>query len=180
MANREFISANELYRDAFALAIQIVNSGYRPDTLLVIWRGGTPVGMVVHEFLTYRHIEPEHEVLKVASYSGIEDQAEVRIEHRDLLLRATTAGGSVLVVDDIFDSGRTIETLVVAIGGRASEIRVATPYYKPASNQTDRVPDYYIRTTENWIVFPHEIVGLSADEIRQKGADIARLVAPSE
>ena len=44
--------------------------------------------------------------------------------------------------------------------------RIATVYYKPSRNQTDMTPDYYVHETEQWLVFPHEIVGLSVDEIR--------------
>jgi hypoxanthine phosphoribosyltransferase len=39
---KEYISANEFVRDAFTLARDIYESGYRPDVLLVLWRGGTP------------------------------------------------------------------------------------------------------------------------------------------
>ena len=45
-------------------------------------------------------------------------------------------------------------------------IRVATPYFKPKSNKTDRVPEYYIYESDQWLVFPHELQGLSIDEIR--------------
>ena len=46
-------------------------------------------------------------------------------------------------------------------------IKIATVFYKPSKNQTQLVPDYYIRSTEEWLVFPHEIDGLTEDEIRQ-------------
>ena len=45
------------------------------------------------------------------------------------------------------------------------DIRVATVYYKPEKNKTDRTPDFYIYETEKWLVFPHELDGLTAEEI---------------
>ena len=46
-----------------------------------------------------------------------------------------------------------------------ADVRVAVPWYKPAHNRTDRAPDFYINTTEDWLVMPYELSGLSADEI---------------
>ena len=43
---------------------------------------------------------------------------------------------------------------------------MATPYFKPAKNKTDRQPDYYVYETDEWLVFPHELHGLSTDEIK--------------
>jgi len=44
-------------------------------------------------------------------------------------------------------------------------IKVATAYYKPSRNRTDLIPDFYVHQTEDWLVFPHEIKGLSEEEI---------------
>jgi hypothetical protein len=44
-------------------------------------------------------------------------------------------------------------------------LRVATVYYKPSRNRTSIRPDYYVRTTEEWLVFPHEVQGLTREEI---------------
>ena len=56
------------------------------------------------------------------------------------------------------------------------EIRVATPYFKPKNNKTDRVPDYYIHETDQWLVFPHELQGLSMDEIKANKPELQSLV----
>ena len=44
-------------------------------------------------------------------------------------------------------------------------VRIATPWYKPNNNQTSLKPDYYLHETDKWIVFPHELAGLSMQEI---------------
>jgi hypothetical protein len=45
------------------------------------------------------------------------------------------------------------------------KIRIATVYYKPARNRSTLVPDYYVTATDSWLVFPHEIQGLTREEI---------------
>ena len=46
------------------------------------------------------------------------------------------------------------------------EVRVATVYWKPSRNVTTLQPDFYVHQTEDWLVFPHEICGLTPEEIR--------------
>ena len=56
------------------------------------------------------------------------------------------------------------------------DIRVATVYFKPGNNRTDRRPDYYIHETDKWLVFPHELKGLTDEEIARHKPDIARII----
>ena len=49
-----------------------------------------------------------------------------------------------------------------------ADIRVAVPWYKPTHNRTDREPDYYINTTDKWLVFPHGLEGLTAEGDRRQ------------
>ena len=77
---------------------------------------------------------------------------------------------SLLIVDDVFDSGHSIEALLKELSNKMrlnmpGKVRIATPWYKPGNNQTQFVPDYHIHETDKWIVFPHELVGLTLDEI---------------
>ena len=51
-------------------------------------------------------------------------------------------------------------------------IKIATPWYKPGNNKTSLAPDYYIHETDEWIVFPHELEGLTLDEIAQGKTDL--------
>jgi hypothetical protein len=44
-------------------------------------------------------------------------------------------------------------------------VRIATVYFKPARNKTQLKPDFYIRATDEWLVFPHELKGLTREEI---------------
>lgn len=61
---------------------------------------------------------------------------------------------------------------------KPEDIRVATIYYKPSRNQTARVPNYFIRESNEWIMFPHELEGLTLDEIQNTfGAELANLLS---
>ena len=77
----------------------------------------------------------------------------------------------VRIVDDVVDTGNTIRAVVEEIRRRArdntpEEIRVAVPWYKPARNETDMTPDFYLRETGDWLVFPHELDALTREEMK--------------
>jgi hypothetical protein len=58
------------------------------------------------------------------------------------------------------------------------DIRVAVPYYKPSRNLTERVPDYYIHETEQWLKYPHSLEGLTPDEVARHRPALYRIIAP--
>lgn len=168
MVEKEFIQANDLVRDSFALARKIYDSGYRPDVLIVLWRGGTPVGIVIHEFLLYKGIETYHTAIKAESYVGIGQHIEPTVENLDRVLARVKEGSRILLVDDIFDTGRTVEKVCGLLRAKTCEIRIATLFYKPDKNCTSLTPDFYMRKTDRWIVFPHELLDLTPEEIAAK------------
>jgi hypoxanthine phosphoribosyltransferase len=77
---------------------------------------------------------------------------------------------NLLIIDDIFDSGKTIKGIVDKIKSESKnpKIKIATVYYKPKNNKTDIVPDFYLKKTGSWLVFPHELEDLTEDEIKKK------------
>ena len=56
------------------------------------------------------------------------------------------------------------------------DIRIACPWYKPINSKVDIVPDYYVHQSEEWLVFPHELSGLTADELKQGKSDISNII----
>ena len=75
-----------------------------------------------------------------------------------------------IIVDDVFDSGRSIQAVIERINALSRRnapetIRVATVYYKPGKRKVSIKPDFYIHQTEDWLVFPHELDGLTRDEV---------------
>lgn len=177
-----FIGADALLDASFRLAFQVHDSGYRPDLILGVWRGGGPVAIAVHEYLGFRGHHCEHFPVRVSSYAEIGEQAESIAIHGLAWLLPHLAGiERLLVVDDVLDTGRSMAALLAALGEApgAREIRIACPWYKPAHSRTGLVPHYHLHETADWLVFPHELAGLSAAEIRAgKGALGALLVPP--
>ncbi len=168
-----FISANSLLRDSMELARLVVSSGFRPTFLVAMWRGGSPIGIAVQEVLEYHSIRTDHIAIRTSSYTGIDHQQKtVRVHAVDYLVSRLSADDELLLVDDVFDSGRSIEAVVSELKHRCrrnwpERFRIATVYYKPTRNRSTLAPDYYVRDTDKWLVFPHELVGLTREEILQ-------------
>merc|ERR1711935_863530 len=84
-------------------------------------------------------------------------------------------------IDDVFDSGNSVKAILETFRSMARkntpEMRTACLYYKPTANQVDIVPNYWLHETEAWLVFPHELEGLTLEEIGQKwDPEIAEIV----
>ena len=176
MADKIYLTANELLLDSFRLGQQVLDSGWRPDVLIALWRGGTPVGVAVHELLYVRGVPTIHMAVTCQSYSGIGQRGEVVFENTDAIFAQIRPEHRVLVVDDIFDSGNTARAALRLLAPHAAEARLATLYWKPNANITDLRPHYHVRETDAWIVFPHELDGLTPEEIQIKDPVLAKLL----
>jgi hypoxanthine phosphoribosyltransferase len=168
-----FISAESLLRDSFALAARILDSGFRPSFLVALWRGGAPIGIAVQEFLEYHGVHSDHIAIRTSAYEPGIDRPEktVRVHAIDYLVSRLQYEDRLLIIDDVFDSGRSLEAVIDVLTRRCrrnlpGEIRIATVYYKPSRNRSRLTPDYFLHETDRWLVFPHELQGLSADEVR--------------
>ena len=182
MSEKKYISAQELLEDSYRLGVNIINSGFRPDFIVGIWRGGTPVGIAVQELLEHFNIPTDHISLRTSLYAGIaKTEHKVRVHGLGYLVKNLNAHNSLLIVDDVFDSGRSIEAVIQQLTERTrkntpQQIRVATPWYKPGNNSTSRVPDFYLYETDKWLVFPHEVNGLTEEELREGKAALYQIM----
>lgn len=173
-----YLSANQLLEDSFRLGIQVLDSGFRPTHLVGIWRGGAPVGIAVQELLDYYGVHCDHISIRTSSYEGIDKQAEVRVFALGYLVDTLNPEDRLLIIDDVFDSGRSIRAFIAELKARCRnnmprDIRIATVYWKPGRNKTELQPDYFVHSTEQWLIFPHEIDGLSIEEIRRNKPEAA-------
>lgn len=181
--NKTYISAEELLLDSFRLGVQIHNSGFNPDFIVAIWRGGTPIGIAVQEILAYLGNETDHIAIRTSSYTGIGTRLdEVRIHGLDYLIKNINSEDKLLIVDDVFDSGRTIEAIIQSFKSKSrlnmpNEIKVAMPWFKPNNNDTDRVPEFYLHETDDWLVFPHSLEGLNEEEVYKKKNGIKEILS---
>ena len=157
---KHFISADSLLRDSMELARLIVRSGLRPTFLVAMWRGGAPIGITVQEVLEYHGIHADHIPIRTSSYTGIDQQSKtVRVHATDYLVSRVAAEDELLIVDDVFDSGRSLEAVMSELKRRCrrnlpAKVRIATVYYKPTRNRSALVPDYYVRATDAVAGFP--------------------------
>ena len=180
--DKTYITAQQLLEDSFRLANQVYVDNFRPEFIVGIWRGGAPVGIAVQEYFEYKGVATDHISVRTSSYYGIGQQARtIRVHGLHYLIENANAKDRLLIVDDVFDSGRSVDALIKQIRQQSrlntpSEIRVACPWYKPGKNTVDFEPDYYIHKSEEWLVFPHELSGLKAFEIAEGKSDLADIL----
>ena len=178
---KHFIQADQLLRDSYNLAWKIFESGFKPDYIIGVWRGGAPVGIAVQEFLDFLDVPSDHIAIRTSYYSGIDSRKdEVQVYGLNYVIKRLKSEDSLLIVDDVYDTGMSVNKVVSdlesACKRNTPEIRIATPYFKPSKNKTKRTPDYYIHETDQWLVFPHELQGLSMDEIKANKPELDLLI----
>ena len=182
MTDKHYIPAQQLLEDSFKLGAQIIRSGFRPTIIIAIWRGGTPMGIAVQELLAWFGIETDHIAIRTSSYHGIDGHSdEIRIHGMNYLIKHCQQEDRLLIVDDVFDTGLTIQSVIAYLRRQArlntpGDIRVAVPYYKPTRNKTDKAPDYYLHETEQWRKYPHSLEGLSVDEIAHHRPELYAII----
>lgn len=182
MTEKLYLDAQQLLEDSWQLGSMIVQSGFRPSYIVAIWRGGAPVGVAVQEMLKACGIDADHIAIRTASYQGIDGRDEqVQVFSMNYLTKKVCHDDSLLIVDDVFDTGRSVEAVIDHLRSKSrlntpQDIRIAVPYYKPSRNLSSRVPDYYLHETEQWLKFPHSLEGLSADEIREHRPRLAAIL----
>ena len=177
MITKTYLSAQDYQLYSFELGRMIIDSGWEPDDLIALWRGGAPVGIIVHEFLHYHNLRPRHRTLKCHSYTGIKSQTpEVIFENATDIYNSITPGSKMLIVDDIFDTGNTAKAVIKKLEPYNLDLKFATVFWKPDQNQTNLKPDFYVIKTNTWIIFPHELDGLSVNEVKEKHPAIHNLL----
>lgn len=170
---KRFVEEQELLEDAYRLAVEIFDSGFRPDFIVGLWRGGSTVGIYVQECLQYLGVDTDHIAIRT-SYRGrddyfqrLEQNGEVRAHGLRYLFEHLNAENRLLLVDDVYSTGRNIDAVVTRLRqtlkrNMPDEVRIAAPWYRPGGG---RAPDYYLHETADWLVLPYELTGLTRDEI---------------
>lgn len=183
---KTFIAADDLLLDSFRLAATVRESGFRPDFLVGLWRGGSAVGIAVQEGLEHLGIKTDHIAVRT-SYTGLPDYQEmvkradaIRVHGLDYVIDRVCAENSLLIVDDVYSTGSSVNAVIERLKKKArrnlpQDIRVATVWYRP-TEKTLRVPDYYVHETSDWLVLPYELSGLTIDELREHKREIAPVV----
>lgn len=179
--NKVYITAQELLEDSFRVAAKAYDDGFRPEFIIGIWRGGAPIGIAVQEFFDFKKVKTDHIAVRTSSYYGINKQSKnITVHGLHYIIENANASDSLLIVDDVFDSGRSIAALLKQLkkqmrNNLPTDIRTACPWYKPNNTMVDIKPDYFVHQSDDWLVFPHEVQGLTPEEITKK-TDLANVL----
>ena len=176
---KRYLDANEYLHDQWRLAAAVRAGGWRPDWLVGLWRGGAPAAISMHEFLKASGWSVRHVPLKCASYDGIgSNEGDVVFTLGDEVFGMFGSGERVLFVDDVFDTGKTAAAIRARMERTGAEMKLACVYWKRVAGEASMRPDFFARDIgDDWLVFPHEIDGLSAAEVREKSSFLADLLA---
>lgn len=129
------------------LAQLVVNDDFAPTSLLAITRGGLAVGGAMSYALGVKNCC----VINVEYYTGVDERLEVPIILPPALTLVDLRDAQVLVVDDVADTGGTLQLVAETIRPHVAELRTAVLYEKPRSQVRC---DYVWRRTDRWIEFP--------------------------
>ena len=182
LMKKEFLPYNIVRNNTLKLAHRIYNDGFIPDVIYVSLRGGVYLGNIISEYfkVVQRRARPVYYAAVVArSYTGVQESDEVKVEGWTYHPESLRTGDKVLLVDDIYDSGKTINYLAQIIMERGivrKDLKVAVHDYKFFPDKKVQYPiqaDYWCRKHELtaqdepiWIHYSsHELIGLSPKEL---------------
>lgn len=163
----EIPSWNQIYRLLLKLAEAVRKSGFEPDLIVGVSRGGWIPARIMSDLLE----TPKLANVTAEFYVGVaETKREPTITQPVSL---PVKGAKVLVVDDVADTGESLKVVNSHLKNQgASEIKIATIYYKPWSVI---VPHCYEKETRCWIVFPwerKETVRKTVEKFRDEGRTV--------
>lgn len=176
---KQFLNEQAVILDAFRLGVNVYSSGFRPTFIVGLWRGGSTIGIYVQECLQTLGVETDHIALRT-SYQGLSHYQEtleapdpkIRVHGTQYLLETLNADDRLLIVDDVLSTGRNVTAVMNRLKSHLKrnmpeEVKVAALWHRPSHDKTGLQPDYVLHTTQNWLVFPYELSGLSLEEIHQ-------------
>ena len=174
------LDANEYLADSFRLARRIWEDGYRPDFLIALWRGGAPPGIAIQEYFRWRGHDPYHTALRTQSLEGVRGGGGFDIKGAEHVIAEVCSDQQMLIVDDLFDTGRTMYEVSEYLRGRARrntpEIRVATVYFRPTRRRFLVGPHYYLHECEEAPVFPHRFRDMPREQLEQSDPELAATI----
>ena len=141
-------SWDRIYEMLVDMALRIRKSGFNPELIVGVSRGGWAPGRILSDLLENTHTAN----LKIEFYVGIGKTASEPIVTQPI--SEDVAGKRVLVVDDVSDTGRSLKVAMAHMLERgATGVRTVTVYFKPHSTFK---PDFFADATSDWIIFPWE------------------------
>jgi hypoxanthine phosphoribosyltransferase len=147
MDEREVLTWQQFGDATKEIGAAIVDSGFRPDIVLAIARGGLTVAGALAYALEVKNCG----TMNVELYTGVDQRLDLPVMLPPMLDMVDIAGMRVLIADDVADTGTTLQLVQKVLGEHVLEARTAVLYQKPRSVIT---ADYAWKTTDRWIDFP--------------------------
>ena len=148
----ELMTWQHFLKLARQLAYQVRDSGYQPDLIIAIARGGLMPARLLSDYLDITDLAS----FRIVHYRGAEQVPQAKVMQA---LNVDVTGKRVLLVDDVSDSGDTFELALPHIyqKGQPAELRSAVLDHKTVSRYE---PDYYPRTISewHWIIYPWAVI----------------------
>jgi hypoxanthine phosphoribosyltransferase len=129
------------------LAQQVADDGYRPEIILSVARGGLLAAGALSYALGVKNVH----VVNIEFYTGVDERLDMPVMLPPAPSTVDLSGATVLIVDDVADTGATLEVVRDFCADHVAEARCAVVYEKPHS--TVRC-EYVWRRTDRWIDFP--------------------------
>lgn len=157
-----YISADKERADCWRMAAAICRAEKPVDLVIGVTRGGGPIGFYLQEFFcAYWKKKVGYANLRTRSYEGIGKAGGVQVGSLEEVKQELGSGCRIVVADDIFDRGRTVEAVLEELKKQipGATVKVATLYYKPENSEVALVPDYWVEKFpgNQWVVFPRSV-----------------------
>ena len=172
MENLQFLhlSWDDVQELTEKLAAKIAESGYVPDIVVAVSRGGFDPARILCDQLGVRRLAS----VQLEAYDGMIRRPEPVVV---LPVNADLRGRKALLVDDVSDSGSSLaKGKEHLLQKNAAEVRITTLHIKPWSKF---IPDYYAAEVDKWIVYPWELrecILEVAGKIRADGASSQEVI----
>lgn len=157
-----YISADKERADCWRMAADICRREEPFDLVIGVTRGGGPIGFYLQEFFcAYWNRKVGYANLRTRSYEDIGKAGGVQVGSLDEVKQELKNGSRIVIADDIFDRGKTIEAVLAELYRQLPGVtaKVATLYYKPENSEVKLVPDYWVEKFpgKQWVVFPRSV-----------------------
>ncbi len=179
---KEFLPYDVVRNNGIKMAHKIYKDGFYPDVIYVSLRGGVYLGNIISEYfkILQRRARPVYYAAVVArSYTGVKESEEVKVEGWTYPTESLRTGDKILLIDDIFDTGRTINhlaNLIMETGILRKDLKIVVHDYKYFYDRAEQLPiqpDYWcrrhdlsVKEEDMWIHYSsHELIGLSLEEL---------------
>lgn len=177
MTAKIFVDEQTVIDESFRLGVQVYNSGFRPTFIVGLWRGGSTVGIYLQECLQSLGVVTNHIAIRT-SYAGPKRYAEdlkkpnhqIRVHGTEYLIKTLRAEDRLLIVDDVFSSGRNMAAVIEQLKTRLKrnlpeDLRVACLFQRKSQNPGSLQPDFVGSQTNHWLTLPYELQDLSLNEL---------------